>query len=39
MVATAVCVPVWMSLAALPHYYCMDPDVTWGNGRGPIVHN
>ena len=28
---------VCLSLAAFPHYY-MDPDVTWGNGRGcPLV--
>jgi len=28
---------VCLSLAALPHY-CMDPDVTWGNGREcPLV--
>jgi len=28
---------VSLSLAAFPHY-CMDPDVTWGNGRGcPLV--
>ena len=26
---TAIC----LSLAAFPHY-CMDPDLTWGNGRG-----
>jgi len=26
-----------LSLATFPHY-CMDPDVTWGNGRGcPLV--
>ena len=37
IVARAVC--VCLSLAAFPHY-CMDPDVTWGNGRGwgcPLV--
>jgi len=28
-----VCVSVCLSLAAFPHY-CMDPDVTWGNGKG-----
>ena len=35
----AVCVSVCLSLASFPHY-CMDPDVTWGNGRGchPVVH-
>jgi len=28
---------VCLSLAAFPHY-CMEPDVTWGNGRGcPLV--
>ena len=27
---------VCLSLAASP-YYCMDPDVTWGNGRGAAV--
>jgi len=28
---------VCLSVAACPHY-CMDPDVTWGNGRGcPLV--
>jgi len=37
IVVTAVCVPVCLSLAAFSHYY-MDPDVTWGNGRGcPLV--
>ena len=30
---TAVCVSVCLSLAAFPHY-CMDPNVTWWNGRG-----
>jgi len=30
---------VCLSAAACPHY-CMDPDVTWGSGRGcpPVVH-
>jgi len=33
----SVCVSVCLSLAAFPHY-CMDLDVTWGNGRGcPLV--
>jgi len=34
-----VCVSecVCLSLAALSHY-CMDPDVTWGNGSG-CYHN
>jgi len=37
ILATAVCVSVCLSLAASPHY-CMDPDVTWRNGRGcPVV--
>jgi len=32
-----VCLSVCLSLAAFP-YYCMDPDVTWRNGRGwPLV--
>jgi len=32
-----VCVCVCLSLAAFP-YYCTDPDVSWGNGRGcPLV--
>jgi len=26
---------VCLSLAVLQHY-CMDPDVTWGNGRGDL---
>jgi len=31
---------VCLSLAAFPHY-CMDPDVSWGDGRGRplIVHH
>jgi len=34
---TAVCVFVWLSLAAFSHY-CTDPYVTWGNGRRcPVV--
>jgi len=33
IVVTAVCVSVCLSLAAFPHC-CMDPDVSWGNGRG-----
>jgi len=33
ILATAVCVSVWLSHAAFPHY-CTDPNVTWGNGRG-----
>jgi len=33
-----VCLSVCLSTAVFPHY-CMDPDVTWGSGRGcPIVH-
>jgi len=30
---------VCLSLAAFPHY-CMDPDITWGNGRRyrQVVH-
>ena len=32
-----LCLSVCLSLAAFRHY-CMDPDVSWGNGRGcPIV--
>jgi len=27
---------VCLSLDALAHY-CTDPDVTWGNGRGPTI--
>jgi len=30
-----LCVCVCLSLAAFPHY-CMDPDVTWGKGRGAL---
>jgi len=39
IVVTDVCVPVCPSPATCPHY-CMDPEVTWGNGRGcpPVVH-
>jgi len=34
---TAVCVSVWLSLAAFP-YYCTNPDVTWGDDRRcPLV--
>ena len=35
----AICVSVALSHAAFPHY-CMDLDVTWGNGRGCtlVVH-
>jgi len=37
IVVTHVCVSVWMSAAACPHY-CTDPDVTLGNGMGcPLV--
>ena len=33
----ALLVSVCLSAAACPHY-CMDPDVTWWNGRGcPVV--
>ena len=28
-----VCLSVYLSAAASLHY-CMDPDVTWGSGRG-----
>ena len=36
-VCLSVCVSVCLSAAACPHY-CMDPDVTWGSGRGcPLV--
>jgi len=32
-----VCVCVCLSAAVRPHY-CMDPDVTWGRGRGcPLI--
>jgi len=32
-----LCLSVCLSVAACPHY-CMDPDVTWGSGRGcPLV--
>jgi len=39
ILVTAVSVFVCLSLAAFPHY-CMDPDVTWGNGSGCalVVH-
>ena len=33
IVVMAICECVCVSLTAFPHY-CMDPDVTWGNGRG-----
>jgi len=38
-VCMSVCLSVFLSLASFPHY-CMDPDVTWGNGRGChlVVH-
>jgi len=37
ILVTAVCVSICLSLTAFPHY-CMDPDVTWENGRGcPLV--
>ena len=29
----SVCLCVCLSLATFP-YYCTDPDVTWGNGKG-----
>ena len=36
-VSLSVCLSVCLSLAPCP-YYCMDPEVTWGNGRGcPLV--
>jgi len=32
-----VCLSVYLSAAACPHYYT-NPDVTWGSGRGcPLV--
>jgi len=32
-----LCMSVWLSLTAFSRY-CMDPDVTWGNGMGcPLV--
>jgi len=32
-----ICVSVWLSLTAFPHY-CTDPDVAWENGKGcPLV--
>ena len=32
-----VCVSVYLSLAAFPHY-CTDQDVSWGNGSGcPLI--
>ena len=33
ILVTRICVSVCLSLAAFPHY-CMNPDVTSGNGRG-----
>jgi len=37
-VVTRVCVSVCLSVAAVRPYYCTDPDVTWGRGRGcPLV--
>jgi len=36
MVVTLVCVSVCLFAAACPHY-CMDPDVTWGNGTGCLL--
>jgi len=36
-VCLSVCVSVCLSAAIRP-YYCTDPDVTWGHGRGcPLV--
>ena len=36
-ICVSVCASVCLSLAVFPHY-CMDPDVTWGSGRGcPVV--
>jgi len=36
-VSVSLCVSVCLSAAACSHY-CMDPDVTWGIGRGcPLV--
>ena len=36
-VCLSACVSVCLSVAAYPHY-CMDPDITWGSGRGcPLV--
>jgi len=39
-VCLCVCLSVCLSTAACLHY-CMDPDVTWGSGRGChlVVHN
>ena len=37
IVVTRVCVYVCLSVclsAAVRAHYCMDPDVTWGHGRG-----
>jgi len=37
VVTRVFCVSVCLSAATRPHY-CMDPDVTWGSGRGcPLV--
>ena len=37
LVCVSVCLCVCLSTAACPHY-CMNPDVTWGSGRGcPLV--
>ena len=36
-VCVCVCLSVCLSMAKSPHH-CMDPDVTWGSGRGcPLV--
>jgi len=33
---TRICMCGSLSAAAFPHY-CTDPDVSWGNGKGPLV--
>ena len=36
-VCVCVCVSVCLSVHGRDPHYCMDPDVTWGSGRGYII--
>ena len=36
-ICVCVCLCVSLSVSTCPHY-CPDPDVTWRNGRGLVVH-